>query len=165
MARTVDEVNASIKDATGIIAKQGALVGLYQSQIEANSKEYDALKKQKDTLEKTYSELEELYKALSGNCDSLGETYGSTNGFAKGFSAAAHQKIEDSRTKTLQKILDMVDKIDIQMQKCSNDLEAAQINLGNARQDIENAQNSLASLNQELQQAEEEAALEAAAGV
>ena len=156
MARTVDEVNSSIKDANGIIAEQGALVGVYQSQIAENNREYAALK--------TYSELEELYNALSGNCDSLGQTYGSTNGFAKGFSDVAHQKIEDSR-KILNKIIDMVDRIDVQMQKCSNDLEAAQINLGNAQQDIENAKNSLTSLNQELQQAEEEAALEAAAGV
>ncbi len=157
MARTVDEVNASIKDATGIIAEQGALVGVYQNQIAASNREHEALKKQKETLERTYSELEGLYNTLSGNCDSLGQTYGNTNGFAKGFSAAAYQKIEDSKTKTLQKISDMVDRIDAQMQKCSNDLEAAQTNLKNAQQDIINAQDNLTTLNQELEQAEQEA--------
>ncbi|MGN0632200.1 MAG: hypothetical protein ACI4JN_12830 [Ruminococcus sp.] len=159
MARTVDEVNTSIDDTNRFIAEQGALIGVYQKQIEQNNEEYEALKRQKETLDKTYSEFEGMCNSLTAECNNVKNSLGSVNGFAQGYGDVSVQRVEETKSKVLQKIIDMTERIQNQMDKCAQVLADAQEKLNCTQRNINNAKNDLKAFNNELKQAEEEAAL------
>ncbi len=160
MARTVDEVTASIDAENDKIVKQQALVESMQKQIDENNQEYEALKKQKETLDITYSEIESLYSSLCRECSSVKEAFGSNNGFANGYGDVMQQNIENIKSTTLKKISDMIERIQNQMTNCDNLLRTASDKLADANNAIINAKNKVVTFNQELQQAEEEALIE-----
>lgn len=159
MARTVDEVNNSIDDTNRYIAEQGALIGIYQAKINQNNEEFEALKRQKETLDKTYSEFESMCSSLSAECNNVKNSLGSVNGFAQGYGDVSVQRVEETKSKVLQKIIDMTDRIQNQMNKCAQALADAQEKLNSTQINLNNAKNNLKAFNNELKQAEEEAAL------
>lgn len=159
MARTVDEVNENIRIQDRLIAAQQAVIEDMQKQINENNQEHEALKRQKETLETTYTEIENLCSALYGECSSVKDTFGGSNGFANGYGDVMQQNVESTKNTILKKISSMVERIQDQMTECENLLRNASEALNNANEKINIANDKVVTFNQELQQAEEEAAL------
>lgn len=158
MARTVEEVNESIKEAHDLIEKQDILRKELTAKLEAQSNEYNALQKQKEALDNANAEIVNLCNTLRSNFNAMHETYNNVNGFAYGLAEFALEKINSVQNETLNKISVMIEKINSQMSSCSSDFEQAEEQMKQANKTIENAVSSLNELDLELKesQAEEE---------
>lgn len=168
MARSVSDVNESISAANATIGVQSAQISACTTVIQQNTNEYEALRTQKETLENTQLEIQTLCGSLTANIGDIGTTYGSNNGFAKGFSENAGAKVTEIQGNVLGKLQSMVTRIDNQMNICQTNIMNAQNDLAAAQTALANAQNNLSTFKTELIEAEAEeeaAAIAAAAGV
>lgn len=167
MARSVNDVNESISAANAAIGVQGAQISASTAAIQQNTNEYDALRTQKEILENTQLEIKTLCDTLSSNIGDIGMTYGSNNGFAKGFSENVGTKVTEIQEDVLGKLQSMITRIDNQMNVCQTNIMNAQNDLSAAQTALTNAQNNLSTFKTELMEAEAEeaAAIAAAAGV
>ncbi|MBD5160376.1 MAG: hypothetical protein HDT23_09085 [Ruminococcus sp.] len=165
MARTVDEVNESIRQAHELIEKQDELRKSLTQRLQSNSNEYNALQKQKDALDNTYSEIGTLCGTLGNSFNAMHDTYNNVNGFAYTLAGVAIEKINSVQSETLNKISLMIEKINSQMSSCSSDFEKAEEQMRQANTTIENAVSTIEELERELKEAQAEEEMNAMAGM
>ena len=157
MARTVQEVNASIQSTTTVLEQQVSDINEYQEQVNKNAELIAVLTKQQAFLDTLYLELEPLFSQLLGNAGSLEENYGQINIFSAKYAEYLKTELENEKKTDFEIIIDLRERVSTQLGQCNNDLTTAKENLSQAKINWENANNDMIRYQTELQEAEQEA--------